>query len=164
MSSPHPPCARHHALRRHRRDEDGRTYLLTAVTQERQPLFADWRCAWAAAATLAQPASWPDAQLLCWVLMPDHWHGLLRLRSRGTLAAAMRHAKGRSAHAVNRARGRSGQVWAPAYHGHALRRDDDVLHSARYIVANPLRAGLARRLGDYPYWDAIWLDAGTAMP
>jgi hypothetical protein len=32
-----------------------------------------------------------------------------------------------------------------------------VLNAARYIVANPLRAGLTRRLGDYPLWDAIWL-------
>jgi hypothetical protein len=28
---------------------------------------------------------------------------------------------------------------------------------ARYVVANPLRAGLVKRLGDYPLWDAIWL-------
>ncbi len=28
---------------------------------------------------------------------------------------------------------------------------------ARYIVANPLRAGLVKKLGDYPYWDSIWL-------
>ena len=28
---------------------------------------------------------------------------------------------------------------------------------ARYIVANPLRAGLVERVGDYPYWDAVWL-------
>jgi hypothetical protein len=24
-------------------------------------------------------------------------------------------------------------------------------------VANPLRAGLVERLGDYPLWDAIWV-------
>jgi len=28
---------------------------------------------------------------------------------------------------------------------------------ARYIVANPLRAGLVSRVGDYPLWDACWL-------
>jgi hypothetical protein len=28
---------------------------------------------------------------------------------------------------------------------------------ARYIIANPLRAGLAESIGDYPHWDAIWL-------
>ncbi|RUQ45382.1 transposase, partial [Corynebacterium pseudodiphtheriticum] len=24
-------------------------------------------------------------------------------------------------------------------------------------VANPLRAGLVKRIGDYPLWDAIWI-------
>ena len=28
---------------------------------------------------------------------------------------------------------------------------------ARYIVANPLRAGLVEKIGDYPFWDAVWL-------
>jgi hypothetical protein len=28
---------------------------------------------------------------------------------------------------------------------------------ARYIVANPLRAGLVSRVGHYPFWNAVWL-------
>ena len=28
---------------------------------------------------------------------------------------------------------------------------------ARYIVANPLRAGLVKKLADYPFWNAVWL-------
>ena len=35
--------------------------------------------------------------------------------------------------------------------------DEDLKKTARYIVANPLRAGLVKRLGDYPHWDALWL-------
>jgi hypothetical protein len=38
-----------------------------------------------------------------------------------------------------------------------LRREEDVLSVARYIVVNPLRAGLVARVGDYPLWDAVWL-------
>jgi putative transposase len=29
---------------------------------------------------------------------------------------------------------------------------------ARYIVANPLRAGLVNRVEDYSHWDSIWLE------
>ena len=25
------------------------------------------------------------------------------------------------------------------------------------VVASPLRAGLVDRIGDYPWWDAVWL-------
>jgi hypothetical protein len=38
-----------------------------------------------------------------------------------------------------------------------LRKDEDLQTVARYIVANPLRAGLVEKIGDYPLWDAIWL-------
>jgi len=40
---------------------------------------------------------------------------------------------------------------------HALRTDENLLNVARYIIANPLRAGLVTRIGDYPLWDSIWL-------
>jgi len=50
-----------------------------------------------------------------------------------------------------------GALWQRGFHDHALRRDEDIEDIARYIVANPLRAGLVRHIGDYPHWDAIWI-------
>jgi len=29
---------------------------------------------------------------------------------------------------------------------------------ARYIIGNPVRSGLVQRVGDYPFWDAVWLN------
>ena len=43
------------------------------------------------------------------------------------------------------------------YHDHALRQEEDLRAVARYIIANPVRAGLVERIGDYPHWDAAWL-------
>jgi putative transposase len=37
--------------------------------------------------------------------------------------------------------------------------DEDLLAAARYIVRNPVRAGLATKCVLYPFWDAVWLDA-----
>ena len=48
-------------------------------------------------------------------------------------------------------------VWQQGFHDRALRREDDLVKVARYVVANPLRAGLVRKYGDYPLWDAIWV-------
>lgn len=153
-----PPCG-YRALRAGRCTESGRIYLVTAVTCDRQRLFEDWRCAWAAAACLADAATWDDAQLLCWVLMPDHWHGLLQLEGGRPLSSVMQNAKGRVARAVNLARGRGGTVWMPGFHDRALRQERQLLPVARYLVANPLRAGLVRSVAEYPYWDAVWLGA-----
>ena len=44
-----------------------------------------------------------------------------------------------------------------------VRRDEDLRGLARYIVANPLRAQLVQRIGDYPHWDAMWLDEGEGF-
>ena len=106
---------------------------------------------------LSNPELWPDATLLCWVLMPDHWHGLLRLENGGSLAKAMNTAKGRSAREFNSDLGRRGSVWAPGFHDRALRKDDNVRQAAGYLISNPLRAGLSASVGDYPFWNAIWL-------
>lgn len=95
---------------------------------------------------------------LAFVIMPDHLHWLVKLGSAGTLGKLMQAAKGRTARYLNAAASRTpGRVWQPGYHDHALRKDEEVRAVARYIVANPLRAGLVERIEDYPFWDAIWL-------
>lgn len=153
------PLSGHVAQRRGCRSEPRRIHLLTTVTHERTSLFADWRCARAAAACLASAGTWQGARVLCWVLMPDHWQGLLQLQGGASLANLMRTAKGRAARDVNRARGRGGTVWMEGFHDRALRRDEDLRGTARHIVGNPLRAGLVGHVGQYPYWDAVWLQA-----
>jgi REP element-mobilizing transposase RayT len=69
----------------------------------------------------------------------------------------MQQLKSRTAIALNRSTGRSGTVWQSGFHDHALRREEDLKATARYLVANPLRAGLVKSLRDYPFWNAVWL-------
>ncbi len=89
--------------------------------------------------------------------MPDHVHWLMQLRETATLENVIQSVKSVSAHRLNRRLRRNGKVWQAGYHDHALRQEEDVQALARYVVANPLRAGLVKRLGDYPLWDAAWL-------
>jgi len=99
---------------------------------------------------------WGDATLLCWVLMPDHWHGLVRLGERDGLSCVMNRMKagtGRRLEIGDRTPG----IWARGFHDRALRREEDLLAAARYIVANPVRAGLVAHACDYPYWGCVWL-------
>jgi putative transposase len=144
------------ALRKGRVSEVGRVYLVTTITQGRAPLFADWRMGRLVVAEMraSQDGGWVES--LAWVLMPDHLHWLFALRE-GELDGLMRRVKSRSAIEIRRGLGGEGRVWQKGYHDHAARRDEDVRALARYVVANPLRAGLVRTLGDYPLWDAAWL-------
>jgi len=61
-----------------------------------------------------------------------------------------------NAREVNRSNDRSGSVWQPSFHDRAIRTDESLVNTARYVIMNPVRAGLVERIGDYPLWDAIW--------
>ncbi|MFK3907403.1 REP-associated tyrosine transposase [Pseudomonas monteilii] len=131
-------------------------YLLTTTTLDRQPLLADWSAARTVVAQFRQVQAEGRACSLAWVVMPDHFHWLVQLGP-VSLATLMRQVKSRSALQLNRYLGRTGAVWQTGFHDRALRREEDLKAVARYIVMNPVRAGLVRRVGDYPHWDAVWL-------
>ncbi|MBK9326291.1 MAG: transposase [Hydrogenophilales bacterium] len=144
-------------LRKGRYSEPGREYLITVVTHERCRYFENLKAARALIAVMRALESEGVLHWLAWVVMPDHLHGLVSLGETADLSNAMNTLKGRSARAINRLLGRVGAFWQEGFHDHALRREEDRLHIARYIVANPLHAGLVEHVGDYPHWDSVWL-------
>jgi REP element-mobilizing transposase RayT len=130
-------------------------YLVTTVTAGRQRFFLDFKAACAAAGRFADPAPLGDARMLAWVLMPDHTHWLLHLGQKDRLETVVNRLKSGSARLVNGTLGRQGALWARGFHDHALRSEENIRDVARYVIANPLRAGL--RVWDYPFWNAVWL-------
>ena len=90
--------------------------------------------------------------------MPDHAHWLVELAGSESLSNTIGALKKAIATPVNVSRGCVGQtLWQAGFHDRALRKEDDVVVVARYIVANPIRAGLVTRVGDYSWWDAVWI-------
>ena len=151
----------HCALRKGRHTLAGQVYLVTFATQGRQPLFADPIIAMAATVAIRDPRSWLRASLAAWVLMPDHWHGLV-VADGEPLARTVQRLKCNTARAANLARGEGGRVWAPAFHDRALRKEERLVDMARDVVMNPVRAGLVARVADYAWWDAVWVDRDGA--
>ncbi|TDF85116.1 transposase [Pseudomonas sp. H9] len=148
--------AQSHLLRRGRCSEPGRLYLLTTVTCQRKPLFQNFHHARLVVRQLRQSEQEQACRSLAWVLMPDHLHWLIELNA-VTLDTLMRRFKSRSSFALHKAGVEHDPVWQSGYQDRALRREESVVHVARYIVANPLRAGLVSNVRDYPHWDAVWL-------
>jgi REP element-mobilizing transposase RayT len=142
-------------LRTGRRSAPGQLYLLTTVTWQRRPHFLEAELARAAARTLSAADLWLPSRCLCWVLMPDHWHGLVELGDGTDISSTMQRAKGVTAHNVKLQSALHGPLWAKGFHDRALRRDESVIDVTRYLLANPLRAGLVNDPMDYPYWDAV---------
>ena len=143
----------------------GQVYLVTTVTAQRWPFFSDFNVARCVVGEMRRVNDAGYVNSMAWVLMPDHLHWLFQLGENCTLAQVMQNFKGRSSLAVKllaekQAVGQAvmpESIWQRAYHDRALRQEDDVLSVARYLAANPLRAGLVASLSDYAHWDAVWV-------
>lgn len=144
-------------LRKGRYSKQGHYYLLTAVTSQRHPVFHNFTAARICIHTLRQQHEKGIVDSLAFVVMPDHFHWLIELRSTD-LGRLMKGVKGKSAHLINERMGASGIFWQRGFHDHGLRSDEDLVAAARYLVANPLRAGLVEDIWMYPHWDAVWLE------
>ena len=146
----------HKALRKGRYSQQGQYYLITTATHKRQTLFDDFCLAQRVVQCLYENEIKCNSKWLAWVLMPDHFHGLLEL-GEISLSKVVANFKGHSSFQVNKLQNKIGKVWQKSFHDHALRKDEDLKAISRYIIANPLRAGLVKNIGDYPYWNAVWL-------
>jgi REP element-mobilizing transposase RayT len=139
-----------HRLRLGRRSEPGRWYHVITRTLDHRPVFDDLPAARTLITVLAEEQKRDRARTLAFVVMPDHLHWLLELRT-APLSRVVAAVKSVSAHRLGE------RIWQPGFFDRAIRRDEDAKAVARYVIANPIRAGLVDHIGDYPHWDAVWL-------
>lgn len=151
------PFHRSGDLRRGRASLIGQVYHVTMTTHHRAPHFANFWSARHVVNAIRQSDNDGITETLAYVVMPDHLHWLFTLRS-GTLSKAVARVKAQ----VTRTSGAGTPLWQRGFFDHALRSEESLADVARYIVANPLRAGLVTRLADYPHWDAVWLREARA--
>lgn len=139
------------ALRKGRVSCPNHVYLITLVTRKRTPCFTDLSSARLAIRVFHDPHVVRQAATLAFVIMPDHVHWLLQLEGSAALSDVVRIYKAKVSLGMGQ------RIWQKGFHDHAVRADEDLRAAARYIVANPVRAGLATSVAQYPHWDAIWL-------
>ncbi len=139
------------ALRKGRFSSTGNIYHIRFSTEHRTPLI-DFNRGSKIAKKLYTNIAQADHELLCWVLMPDHVHLLIRLGDSDSLKNFVRQLKS----STSRLFPNITPFWQSGYFDRAIRREEDVVSVARYIVANPVRAGLVDRVGKYSLWNAIW--------
>ncbi len=150
-------------LRKGRHSNNNQIYIITAVTHQRQKVFSHFSLGRLVVHTLRFQHQQQKVNSLAFVIMPDHIHWLFALQNDHSLAEIMQSVKGRSAHQIQKIRRAQGNIsseqplWQKGYHDHALQKEEDLQQTARYRVANPLRAGIVEKIADYPLWDAIWL-------
>ena len=147
-----------HRLRAGRHSETNRIYHLITTTKDRYPYFSDIKLGRLVVHAMRYQHEQRNVNSLAFVVMPDHMHWLVQLNETTNLSKLMASVKSWSALQVKMIGNiASENIWQRGYHDHALRFDEDIQSVARYIAANPMRAGLVQDIGEYPLWDAIWL-------
>ena len=153
------PDAGFRRVRLERRSVPGQTYLLTVATLYRRPVFADDEAARAVCRVHTAQWPWRDSAVLAWVLMPDHWQGLVTLGERDSLSTLVGRFKSLTSRAVQDRHRVNGWLWGRGFTDRVLGSQEPAMDAARHLVGLPLRAGLVQRLGDYAYWNTAWLEA-----
>ena len=127
-----------------------RQYFLTICTHERLRHFTSETLVRDVYAQFLRTGRENGIAILAYCFMPDHVHLLVEAaRDDADLEAFVATAKQRAAYIARQwIRGR---LWQPGYFDRILREEDDVFAVARYVLNNPVRAGLVDAPEEYPF-------------
>jgi REP-associated tyrosine transposase len=95
--------------------------------------------------------------VIAYCFMPDHLHLLAEgTTENSNLREFVRLFKQQTSFEWKRRE--NTRLWQRNYHEHVLRADEDTFAVARYILENPVRAGLARSPEEYRFLGSLTLE------
>ena len=122
-------------------------YHIILLTQGRSPHLADRSLARRCIEHLRRTAERLGFRLLAFSLMADHLHALVL--GRHDAADLIRFVQRFKQVTAFDFKGDTGlRLWQQSFYDHVLRVEEDLADVAAYILANPIRAGLAAQPGD----------------
>ena len=95
-----------------------------------------------------------------WCQMTNHYHVVIET-AEANLAQGMRQLNGVYTQHINRAHSRVGHVFQGRYKAILVEKESHLLELGRYVVLNPLRAGMTQNVADWP-WSSYGAMVGTA--
>jgi REP element-mobilizing transposase RayT len=140
----------------------GGIYHLLARGNERRPIFADDADRRRFLELLSEVKERYRWRVLCYCLMGNHYH-LLAQTPEPNLARGMRQLNGVYAQSFNRRHARVGHLLQGRYSARLVQADGYLLAATRYIVRNPVRAGLCRSPGEWR-WSSHRATLGQEPP
>jgi len=138
----------------------GGVYHVTSRGDRREDIYLcdDDRLAWLL--VLAQVCERFNWRCHGWCQMSNHYH-LVVETIEGNLSQGMRHLNGVYTQHVNRAHQRVGHVFQGRYKAVMVEKEGHLLELARYVVLNPVRAGMVSDAGQWR-WSSYAAFVGLA--
>jgi len=91
-----------------------------------------------------------ELSVLAYCVMPDHVHVLVESQTTSAdFQKFVKLFKQTSGYAYRRECGQF--LWQPGYHERIVRDDQATDTIVRYVLENPIRAGLTATIGEYPF-------------
>jgi REP element-mobilizing transposase RayT len=128
----------------------GALYHVMARGNAREAIFLDDDDCAAFVANLGRVAERFEWRVWAWCLMGNHYH-LLVETLRPTLSRGMREINGVYTQGFNRRHRRVGHVLQGRYKAVLVDKDSYLVELSRYVVLNPVRAGLVATAGDWTW-------------
>ncbi len=145
-------------LRRY--DPNNRPVFLTCVTADRQPILTALHRPLIVAYRNTQNMR---ADILAWVIMPDHLHAVIELGDYSLSDTVHRFKRNLSS--ICYRQNRRGRIWQHRFWDHIIRDQTDLNRHIDYIHFNPVKHGLADKPIDWK-WSSIhwWMAQGWYQP
>ena len=125
-------------------------YFLTFSTNRRQHLFTTRERIEVVLKQFLRSATEEGFAIIAYCFMPDHVHLLIEGRYESSdCRRFVGRAKQFTGYHYSRAFGR--RLWQRYGFDRVLRSDEAALVAARFVLENPVRAGLVRRVEEYPF-------------
>ncbi len=115
-------------------------YLAPVIKLSRKPKLKD-----------NQRSETPLVDILCYCLMPNHFHLILRQKSDNGISVFMNRVANSFTKYFNIKNDRVGPLFQGVFKAVRIETDEQLLHVSRYIHLNPLVANLAANIRDYQW-------------
>ncbi len=132
-------------------------YSLTFCTADRHTAFTNPDGIASLTTQLLHTSEACDFEPIAYCFMSDHLHLLVQGRTDDAhLPTFCRLLRQRLGHLYARRAAR--HLWQPGYYERVLRESEETQACVLYILANPVRAGLARAVHEYPFAGGTWIE------
>ena len=136
--------------------QGAKAYSVTVTTYRRTPWFRDVAVAEYCVGALKEAAGQESFRVYAYCFMPDHLHLLVASDADANLIGFVKGLKQstgwwfRNRYPAGSLKASPTWLWHKSYHDHVVRSEEDLIQIAKYIVGNPVRAGLVELSEDYP--------------